>query len=119
MKRSKIEIFAVVAVVILAVGIFGVKSFLINKAEKENALMAELKSLRTSVQIYLVLNKSYPSDLKSLAGQKFVLGSKEESYIKGIKFDREGYPIDVFGQKFDYNPGTGWVSSSVKRYSEW
>jgi competence protein ComGC len=118
-KRTKVELVVILVVIVLAVLTFGIRFFMSNKAVKETALMAELKSIRTSVQLYLITNKGYPPDLKALATQKFKLGDRQEPYLRGVKVDKENYPIDAFGNRFNYDARNGWVQPSEKNYAGW
>ncbi len=118
-KRTKIEIVVIVAIIAIAAMVLGIRFNMAGKAEKENALMAELKSLRASVQLYLTLEKSYPPDLKVLATQKYTIGEKQETYLRGIKLDKEGYPVDAFGKRFNYDLKAGWVKPGEEKYSNW
>ncbi len=118
-KRTKTEVIVILAVIVIAAVVLSVRFNMTGRAEKENALMNELRSLRSSVQLYLTLQKSYPPDLKSLATQKYTIGEKQEPYLRGIKTDKENYPVDAFGKMFKYDPKTGWVKAGEEKYSNW
>jgi type II secretory pathway pseudopilin PulG len=118
-KRTKAEIAVIAVVIVVAAIVLGIKFNLGARAEKENALMAELSSIRSSVQLYLTLHKNYPPDLKMLATQKYTIGEKQEPYLRGVKIDKENYPVDAFGKRFTYDPKTGWVRAGEERYSTW
>lgn len=118
-KRKIIEIVVILVIIAIAAGVLAYKFHLVNQSQNEKTLMAELRSLRTSIQVYLVMNKSYPPDLKTLASQKYTIGNREEPYIKGVKIGSDENPVDIFGKGFKYNPKTGWVGSSVEKYSGW
>ena len=118
-KRKAVEIVVIVVILAIAAGVLGYKFHIMNQLQNEKALMAELRSLRTSVQVYMVMNKAYPPDLKTLASQKYTIGNREESYIKGVKIGKDGNHIDIFGKSFKYDPKTGWLGSSIDKYSAW
>lgn len=118
-KRRKREIFAVVLIVLIAVLVLGVKFHMNNKAAKEAALLAELQNVRTSVELYITLNKTLPADMKALVDQKYTMGEKNGNYLTGAKIGKNGLPVDPFGNDFVYNPSTGKVTSGTKGYEGW
>jgi type II secretory pathway pseudopilin PulG len=118
-KRKKTEVLVILLVVIVAALIVGVKMNLNSKAAKENALMSELRAVRTSVQLFMTLNKMIPADLKSLVTQKYTIGEKQGPYLSGINVDKNGDLLDAFGNKFGYDPKTGRVWSVTKNYENW
>jgi len=117
-KRSTTKILAVV-LIIVALGAFGWRTHLRAQIENERALMAEVKSVRTAVELYITLNKAFPQDLKLLTTEKYTLGNKSALYLSGIHVDAEKYPIDTFGHRFVYDPKTGKVQPGTKGYEVW
>ena len=118
-KRRRWEIIAILLIVAVTAAIFGYRSHVASKSAKEDALMMELRSLRTAVQLYVTVNKNVPGDLSVLATQKYTLGQRSGEYLNGIKLDKENNPVDAFGNKFSYDKATGKVSSSTKGYENW
>lgn len=118
-NKKKIEIFIMLALVVVAGIAIWMKVTMTDKVDKEQALMAELRAMRTAVQTYLIINKNFPPNLKALANEKYMLGGKEDNYIKGIKLDGEGFPVSALGERFEYDTGTGWVSAPDKKYKGW
>jgi type II secretory pathway pseudopilin PulG len=117
--KRKLEIVIVVAVVIVALGILGVRRSMSTRTAREIALMDELRAVRTAVTLYLEVNKAYPPNLKVLTSNSFTLGSKNVTYLTNVETDAEGSPVDAFGNKFNYDPTTGKVTSVQKGYEEW
>ena len=118
-KKRRVEVVLTILLVVIALVVFGLRVFSTNKADQEQALIAELKSVRTSVQLYLTMNKAFPADLKVLTTQKYQIGNKQRLYLTGVQVDANNIPIDSFGNAFNFNPGTGEVFSSTKGYESW
>ncbi len=118
-KRRRWEITAILLVVALAASIFGYRSYVAGKSAKEDALMMELRSLRTAVQLYVTVNKNVPGDLTVLATQKYTLGDRSGDYLTGIKLNKDNNPVDAFGNVFSYDKATGKVGSTTKGYENW
>ena len=117
MKRT-IEIIVVIVVVILAVLFVFWKKTASNDL-KQSALIDELRAARLGVGLYLEVNKSYPPDLKALATSKYKMGGEDKVYLTGIQLNKEGMPIDAFGNTFNYDPATGRVWPTEKEYASW
>ncbi len=118
-KRKRVEIFLVAVVLIIAALVLGIKIQMSDKLAKENALMSELRAVRSSVELYIVLNKNIPPDLSSLVTQKYSFGDRQDTYLKGIKLEKGDQPIDSFGNKFNYDPKTGRVWPGTRGYEKW
>ncbi|EKD51487.1 MAG: hypothetical protein ACD_62C00244G0005 [uncultured bacterium] len=118
-KKRRVEVVLTILLVVIALVVFGLRVFSTNKADQEQALIAELKSVRTSVQLYLTMNKAFPADLKVLTTQKYQIGNKQRLYLTGVQVDANNNPIDSFGNAFSFNPSTGEVFSSTKGYESW
>jgi len=91
---------------------------------KETALRTGLASIRLSIQLYHVLNGRYPKDLPELLTKRFLMPTKEgtifsDQYLKAQALDPSGYLIDPFGQRYQYNPVLGRVTSSTRGYENW
>ena len=91
---------------------------------RETALRMGLTSMRTSIQLYVLLNNKPPEGLKELLGKRYIIPTKEgtiftDQYLRGLAMDSEGYPIDPFGNRYSYEPKEGRVSSTTKRYEKW
>lgn len=118
-KRSRSDTVIVVGVILLAVFVLGIRHHMTSESAKETALISELRSLRMAVQLYMLENKAPPSDLKILAAQKYNIAGRQESYIKGVSLDNDGYPVDSFGKRFNYDRNIGWIYSSSTKYTKW
>ncbi|HLF87015.1 MAG TPA: type II secretion system protein [Nitrospiria bacterium] len=91
---------------------------------RETALRMGLANIRTSIQLYVMLNNKPPEGLKELLGKRYIIPTKEgtifnDQYLKGLAMDSEGYPIDPFGNRYSYEPKDGRVSSTTKAYDKW
>ena len=106
----------IVAAVILSFGITAAVAQSAKKAEKEQTLVFQLKQLRTSVQIYVKVNKQTPADLLSAMEAKYDFGQPLH-----WPFDKNenGEPVDSFGNLYAYDSETAWVSSQTKGYEGW
>lgn len=120
-KKRIIEIVVAILIVVIAGVVIGYKMHASSFAAKEMALMDEVKAVRQSVQLYFVLNKQYPPDLKTLTTEKYTLANRRGLYLTGIRVDKENFPIDSFNNRFIYEPASGKVAinSTNKKYETW
>lgn len=90
---------------------------------RETALRIELSNIRTSIILYLTLNRRYPASLKDMVTDKYTLPTGNNvvkyKYIEGMAVDNDGNPLDPFGAPFNYDRKTGWVKSSTTGYESW
>lgn len=91
---------------------------------RETALRMGLTNIRTSIQLYFVLNNKPPEDLKDLIRKRFLIPTKEgtifnDQYLRALTLDNEGYPIDPFGNRYSYKSKDGRISSTTKGYEKW
>lgn len=95
----------------------------------EKALVIELSNFRRSINYYTLLNNRLPETLKELVEKKAIIdkdkieGAKHDMIIgkiaEAVETDKEGYPIDPFGNRYGYDPQTGMIRSSSKGYERW
>jgi len=100
------------------------------------AMKAELQSMRTAVNAYRALNHNRsPESLKALMTEKYIALKDEKEpmeqrylkqarlferhYLEVYTLDKDGYPIDPFGNRYRYDPRTGDVASGTKSYESW
>jgi len=81
-------------------------SSLVDLSRKE-LLKAELQNLRISLEVYKNAKGKYPENLKNL-----VSFFKEKERPHGyLRVDKEGYPLDVYNNRFIYDKISGIVRS--------
>lgn len=120
--RGKGEKIFIAALLIISAVAFSMSWQAKNKVAKEEALISELLAVRTAVQLYVTMNNKLPESLNVLTTQKYYLGGKSGIYLTGVAVDSTGYPLNAFGDKFNYDPSTGWVSSGTlvaSNYQGW
>jgi len=103
---------------------------------KEVAMKAELQNIRTAINAYRALHDNRkPKSLKGLVSEKYLVSKNEKNpmerkyvkqamlfdrhYLEVYSIDKEGYPIDSFGNRYRYNPETGDVISGTGGYESW
>lgn len=133
-QRGRTVFEALIAVILfLALIFFAVERYYAAiKPVRETALTMELSNLRRAVYYYTVINKRLPGSLKELVEGKAVVTKNDididdmgnriifmGKYIETMDTDAEDYPTDPFGNRFDYDPASGKVSSSTKGYETW
>jgi type II secretory pathway pseudopilin PulG len=91
---------------------------------KETALKVGLANIRLSTELYRGLNGRYPRDLKELLAGRFLIPTQQgtifnDQYLWGQALDQSGYPVDPFGERYQYEPASGRVSSGTRGYQNW
>lgn len=108
-----------IGILLVALGVLGLRLYLNNKAADEQALIAQLQAIRGSVSLYVALNGAFPPDLQALTTQKYTIGRRSSLYLTGVEVDDPNYPLDPFGHRFQYDPATGRVWPGTESYQSW
>lgn len=118
MTLTKTHWYGIIAgALVLAMGFAGVNIYNARKAEKEKAMIFQLKQLRTAVQIFEMTQKAKPGELT--AAMVVSVGGKGVPIQWTMTKDSKGAPLDPFGKPYQYDKKTGWVSSGSKGYESW
>ena len=96
----------------------------LTREARETALRMGLGNVRMSVRLYHALNERYPRDVKELLTTRYLIPTKEDTifsdrYLDAQALDADGYPIDPFGHRYEYDPKQGRVASSTAGYERW
>lgn len=97
---------------------------------QEAALQAELANIRSSVQLFRMLNGGNPGSLREMVEKQVILPARtgsddftrslfEERYLMPHAVDEEGNILDAFGNPFWYDFRTGEVRTTTKEYERW
>ncbi|NKE72722.1 hypothetical protein [Candidatus Manganitrophus noduliformans] len=90
---------------------------------KEVTLKTGLVNIRSGIVLYQALQRHYPTDLKSLVREKYILPVNDKiisrEYLIAQSVDTEGNLLDPFGNHYRYDPVTGQVASSTEGYESW
>lgn len=100
------------------------------RAARETALKAELANIRTSINLFRLINKRNPESLKEMMEKKVMLPARvggdpltgsiyEQRYLMPHAVDEHGNILDSFGNRFEYNPEKGEVRTTTKGYETW
>ena len=90
---------------------------------KEVALRVGLKSLRLSLVLYKAIKGKYPEDLREFINTRYrPAGADEvlfgEEFLSTVGRDAEGYPVDVFGNRFYYDSRKGVITVMRRKGSK-
>lgn len=104
--------------------VVAISNFLISvRLARGAALRMELSNIRTSIILYITLNRRYPESLRDMVRERYVLptggGLIKNQYLEGMAVDKDGNLLDPFGAPFTYERKTGWVKSSTNGYESW
>lgn len=91
---------------------------------KINILESDMRNMRLGISLYLYQNGTVPKDIRDLERKKIIeytAGGEliRKEYIKLITKDKEGYPLDPFGNRYCYKPKTGMIHPSTPGYETW
>lgn len=91
---------------------------------KEEALQLELRNFRLSLDLYKITKDSYPKDLRALLQARYKLKDSGEflfgeRFLDSVERDSEGYPLDPFKNRYNYDSGKGVIKSGTKGYEKW
>lgn len=111
-----------VALLIVVVGVLVSSNvYYQNKSGKQRTLFYQLQILRSSINLYKLINLKNPENLEALATEiyKFPGEGLTRRYIENAPIDKNGNVVDPFGNKYYYDARTGWVRSSTSGYEFW
>ncbi|MBI4336064.1 MAG: hypothetical protein HY589_05360 [Candidatus Omnitrophica bacterium] len=90
---------------------------------REAVLKNQLMDIRLSLKLYQLFHNEYPWDIRVLlseeVGFKPAARALKKKYVEYIRSDAQGFPIDPFGNRFAYAPGSGGVRSQTRGYEKW
>ncbi len=121
MKKENVRLVVLIALLCLAIFALG----LILKMEKRSAdqmvMQYQLQAIRTSVNLFKAIEKRNPASFKELAAARFSFPgeSEERHFLEGVQMDNNGEARDPFGNKYIYDPVSGWVRSNTAGYFNW
>ena len=99
-------------------------------AAQEVALKSALSNIRTSIQLFKMLNNRNPNSLKELIEKNVMLPTKigsdpytdliiDQKYLMLNAVDEMGNILDAFGNPFLYDYFRGEVRATTKGYETW
>ncbi len=112
-------------------GVVIVKYYRVFQEARETAIKSELVNIRTSINLFKLLNNRNPQSLKEMTEKKVMIPARigpdrytgpvflKESYLKEYATDKEGNIIDAFGNPFVYDAIKGEVRTTTKGYDAW
>jgi hypothetical protein len=90
---------------------------------REAALKNQLADLRMSLKTYEMVYGAPPADIRILLNEEMNLipySSQviKKKYVESVRSDKEGFPLDPFGNRFVYRSDVGKIKSGTKGYEE-
>lgn len=127
MKKESFTLVEFVITCIIIFTLIGVGSIYFTKTLKgvrEITLRNQLADIRLSLKLYQLFHEKYPEDIRTLLTEQVNLMTYsgavlKKKYVESVRSDKEGFPIDPFGNRFVYRPDIGEVRSGTKEYEKW
>lgn len=115
-----IVVFLIGCFIVMGIGIYC--HFL--KRAKEVVLQTELKNMRAVIAFYYGIYHRYPEDLREIKERGYIDFSGKPPLFKKRQLellivDKEGYPVDPFGNRYLYDKERGCVTSQTRGYERW
>lgn len=119
-----IDTLIVLVLISIMIGVVIPRYLGIAEEARETALQSGLLNIRMAIRVYRMVNERYPEDLKALVNKRFILTVREDTiftqeYLRTLAVDEEGYPLDPFGNRYRYDPMSGYVASATEGYENW
>jgi len=119
-----LDLVASLTIIGFLVWIFGGIIGTLSRSAKETALRYQLNNYRLLVTLYKELKSNYPESLLVLIQTKHRLSQADElifseKFLNNVEQDKDGMPIDAFGNRLYYEPREGVVGSTTKGYENW
>jgi len=125
------ELLVTLCLIGILIGVVIVKFNRVFQEAREVAVKSELVNIRTSIQLFKMLNGRNPQSLKEMTEKKVMYPARvgsdkyaspfflKESYLMEYAKDKEGIIIDAFGNPFVYDAIKGEVRTTTKEYENW
>ena len=116
--RSLIDIIFSITLVLVLYGVFAGHWIKNLEEARKVTLENQLTNLKYSLELYRMLEGSYPGDLRELSKKRIAI--REDSlygrkYLELQSQDKEGNPIDPYGRRFIYNSKDGSIKKGVSK----
>jgi hypothetical protein len=120
-ERKWFEKVLVVALVLVVAFLAGSNVYYQNKSGKQRTMFYQLQILRSSVNLYKLINNRSPKDLESLVTEVYKFPGEDlaRRYIENAPINEKGDVIDPFGRPYYYDGKTGWIRSATSGYEFW
>ncbi len=121
LQRKWFEKVLVVLLVIVVGFLVGSNVYYQYKSGKQRTLFYQLQILRSSINLYKLINNENPQDLKAIAAgyYKFPGDVVTKRYIENAPIDKDGNVVDPFSKAYYYDARTGWIRSATAGYEFW
>jgi len=118
------ELLVVICLIFVLLGTFAGYAAEVLKIAKETALRNELTNIRMAIEHFRIINNRYPQDLKELVNKRLTKEQDniiitQRKYIEPFRLDIQGYLLDPFMNRYEYNVVDGQVHSSTKDFLLW
>lgn len=74
---------------------------------KERVALEEINHINSALVVHYVLHGRFPEDIRELVKDRQRLSYREsffeKRYLEGIKTDKDGYPVDPWGNRYIYD----------------
>jgi len=111
-----------VVVLVLVVAFLAVSNvYYQNKSGKQRTMFYQLQILRSSINLYKLINNRNPQSLESVVTEVYKFPGEDlaRRYVENAPIDEKGDVVDPFGKAYYYDVKTGWVRSSTSGYEFW
>jgi len=119
-----IELLVVFCLIFILIGTFAGYASLVLRIGRETALRNELVNIRMAIEHFKVINGRYPTNLGELVNKKLTKKDKyliitQVQFLEPFRLDADGYLIDPFMNRYDYNGYDNQLHSGTKKYQLW
>lgn len=120
-KKRKWERSLLFFLIFVIVGVTGRIYVIQQDLHKQQQLRYELMILRSAVNTYKIVEKKTPTSLLNLFSETYTLpgSDNQQYYARQMTVENGGQVLDPFGHPYKFEPETGWISSSTRKYAAW
>lgn len=120
-QRKWFEQIMVLILIVVVGFLAGSNIYYQNRSGKQKMLFYQLQILRSSINLYKIINRHNPDDLVDVAAGVYKFPGEEMTrrYIENAPIDADGRVVDSFGKPFHYDKATGWIRSDSRGFEFW
>jgi type II secretory pathway pseudopilin PulG len=127
MKRAGLtffELLVALSVIFALMGIFAAYAHTYVRVARETALRNELSNIRMSIEYYRIVRGHLPEELADLVNEPLTkkeadVNIKSSKFLSNFRVSKDGFLLDPFMNKYNYDSKSGQVWSEAEGRANW
>jgi type II secretory pathway pseudopilin PulG len=119
-----LELIIACLVIFTLIGTFAIYANRLLAVARQQALQNELAAIRMAIEHFRIVYNKYPESLVQLVNKELTRASPvaiipPNIFLKSYRLDKEGFLLDPFLNRYQYNKNSGQVNSTTEGLEGW